>query len=90
MPRFRFIGQYTGASESISCHGATFEGREPSEVESEEGVRRLRGNSDFEEVKAKTNPPDIDGDGEPGGSPKGLMATAAVGARRKRKAKAAK
>lgn len=86
MAKFRFIGQYTNGHECITTHGVTFHGNEPAEVDGEEALRRLRGNADFEEVKGKTNPPDIDGDGVPGGSPKGLMATAAVGARRKRRA----
>lgn len=90
MCRFRFIGQYTNGHECISTHGVTFHGNEPEDVTDPEAIRRLSGNTDFEEVKGKTNPPDIDGDGEPGGSPKGLMATAAVGARKKRQARKAK
>jgi hypothetical protein len=89
MAKFRFIGQYTGGRESISCHGVTFYGNEPADVDGEEALRRLSGNTDFEEVKGKTSPPDIDGDGAPGGSPKGLMSTAAVGARKKRAARKA-
>lgn len=78
MPHFRFIGLYTNGHESITAHGVTFHGNEPAEVTGEEGVRRLRGNVDFEEVDGPGTF-DHDGDGRPGGSKPG---------RRKKKAAA--
>ena len=50
MAAFRFIGQYTGGRTSINACGVIFEGNEPSEVEDEDGIRRLRGHPEFVEV----------------------------------------
>lgn len=50
MASFRFIGQHTLGRTSINACGVIFEGNEPSEVEDEDGIRRLRGNPEFEEI----------------------------------------
>lgn len=50
MATFKFIGQYTGRNTSINACGVIFEGREPAEVDDQDGIRRLRGNPEFEEV----------------------------------------
>lgn len=52
MASFRFIGTYTGGRSSINASGVIFDGHEPSEVEDQEAIDRLRRNVEFEEVGA--------------------------------------
>jgi hypothetical protein len=47
---FRFIGQYTHGRTMINA-GVDFFGREPSEVEDAELIRRLSNNPEFEAVE---------------------------------------
>lgn len=47
---FRFIGEYTNKHTSINAGGVMFQGREPSEVECPELIRRLTANIEFEAV----------------------------------------
>lgn len=57
---FKFIGKYTGASESINAGGApekggvTFVGREPAEVTDKALAERLSKNPEFEAVDGRT------------------------------------
>ncbi|MGL5737086.1 MAG: hypothetical protein ACRCYS_19665 [Beijerinckiaceae bacterium] len=48
---FRFIGTYTGARNSITVFGVTFEGHEPAEVTDLDGIRRLSAHPEFERVE---------------------------------------
>lgn len=52
--KFRFIGQYTNGHTSIFSNGVTFVGREPSETDDPEAMRRLSNNIEFEEVREIT------------------------------------
>jgi hypothetical protein len=64
---FRFVGKYTNGHDAINA-GVVFVGREPSEVEDSELIRRLSSNPEFEAVAEEKHPLDHDGDGKPGGS----------------------
>lgn len=50
MAKFRFIGKHTGGRTSISLFGVTFEGVEPADVTSADGIRRLSNHIEFEAV----------------------------------------
>lgn len=63
--RLRFIGSYTGRATSITMGEYTFEGHEPTEVDTATDMgRRLSRNPDFEAIDAL----DHDANGEKGGS----------------------
>jgi len=65
----KFIGEYTGRRTTLQMGPYLFEGRKPTEVDTEEDIgARLARNPDFKEI----HPLDHDGDGKKGGSlPKG-------------------
>jgi len=50
---FKFIGEYTNGHDTIDACGVLFHGREPSDVTSEDGIRRLSGHVEFAKVTAK-------------------------------------
>jgi hypothetical protein len=56
---FRFTGTYTGGRTSITVFGVTFEGHEPADVTDEDGIRRLSGHQEFEQV-TKTVTPELE------------------------------
>ena len=53
---FRFTGTYTGGRTSITVFGVTFEGHEPADVTDEDGIRRLSGHQEFEQVTKAVTP----------------------------------
>lgn len=54
---FKFTGRYTNGHETITVFGTTFQGHEPADVSSEDGIRRLSGHPEFEAVTAEAEKP---------------------------------
>lgn len=48
--KFKFIGKYTGASETVTVSGVTFTGHESENVTDEAAIAKLSGNPDFAKV----------------------------------------
>lgn len=51
--KFVFNGDYTNGRDSITILGHTFVGREPTDVEGEMNIRRLRNHVEFQEVRPR-------------------------------------
>ena len=51
--KFRFIGKYTNGATGVSALGFRFEGDEPTEVEGEAAIAKLRRHPEFVEVRPK-------------------------------------
>lgn len=60
MPKFKFVGQFTGDSEVMDAFGYKFAGDKPVDVpeSDEKTLEKLRGNKEFEEVGAKAEKAD--------------------------------
>ncbi|MGH8678697.1 MAG: hypothetical protein ACREUQ_10145 [Burkholderiales bacterium] len=55
--KFVFNGDYTNGRDSMKIMGVTFNGREPSDVEGEASIAKLRNHPEFSEVRSREPKP---------------------------------